>query len=42
MFCRPWSVPFAFKGVIEAELDRLEKSGVIRTFDHSAYVEILK
>lgn len=35
VFFHPRSVPFAIKGAIKAELDQLEKSGVIRKVDYS-------
>ena len=34
-FCRPRPIPFALKGAIERELDRLEETGVLEKVTHS-------
>ena len=36
-FCRPHTVPFAIKGKVGSELDRLEETGVLRKVEHSEW-----
>ena len=36
-FFKPRTLPFAIKGAIEQELDRLEANGVIRKVSHSEW-----
>ena len=37
-FCKARPVPFALKGAIEREMERLEKAGIVEKIDHSPWV----